>query len=550
MHRSLLRAASGVPAALAALALASLPGARQATLHDHTGSAADSWGQVCDVVGDVNLDGHAEVMVGAWRHDPGLADAGAVFLYDGASGALALTIPGTGVGDHMGYGSSRAGDVNGDGIADVCAAADEDDTAAGANAGSATIVSGADGAVIWTWSGDSAGDLFGWSTAFAGDVDGDGAPDVVVGALLAEDASSPSNAGSLTVFSGATGAVIHVIHGDAMNGRLGSNVGRAGDLDADGHADVVGVQSSRVLAFSGQDASVLHDLTVTGGGSIGLKVSGGVDCDGDGRDDLIVGAPGFAAAAGRVTVFSGATGAVLHTFDGDLGGDQLGAGVAGAGDLDGDGYGDVVAGMPGSDGGGTSSGALRAWSGRTGAELFTISGDGLNHRIGAAVGAGPDVDLDGFPDAIGCATSGRAKTVSFTPQGLAPFGTGSPGCAGPQPLLANAVPTVGDAGFALLSSHAPPLAPAFVAVGDAASPAGVPALGALLHVLPPPAGSFLLLFATPPADAIGSVLAPLPIPASPALAGTTLFAQVGTAWGAGPCAGTFTSSRGLAFTIQ
>jgi hypothetical protein len=539
--------------ASSALALAALASAStaQATIHDTTGSAAASWGQVTDVVGDTNFDGYAEVMVGAWRHDPpGLPDAGAVFVYDGASGLLALTIPGTGANDHMGYGSSRAGDVNGDGIADVCAAADEDDTAAGANAGSAAIVSGADGSTIWSWSGESAGDLFGWSTAFAGDVDADGTPDVVIGALLAENASSPSNAGSLTVYSGATGLPLHQIHGDATSGNLGSNVGHAGDLNADGRADVLGVQKARVRAFSGLDASVLHDLTVAGGGTIGLKVSGGVDCNGDGSDDLVVGASGFTSNTGRVTVFSGANGAVLHTFDGDLVGDQLGAGVAGAGDLDGDGYGDVVAGSPGSDGGGSSSGALRAWSGRTGAKLFTISGNAPNQQIGKDAGAGADIDLDGFPDAIGCSTNGYAKSVSFTPQGLAPFGTGTPGCAGAQPLSANAVPTLGDAAFALHSAHAPPFLPAFLVLGDTAGPAGVPVLGALLHVLPPPSGSLFLLFGTPAADALGSLVAPLPIPPDATLAGATFATQIGTAWAAGPCAGTFSSSRGLALTIQ
>jgi len=521
----------------------------QSVLHSLSGSSGDSWGQVCDVVGDTDFDGYAEVMVGAWRFDPpGLTDAGAVFVYDGASGALKLTIPGTGAQDHMGYGSSRAGDVNGDGIADVLAAADEDNVTAGANGGSAKIVSGADGSTIWSFEGESAGDLFGWSTAFAGDIDGDGTPDVVIGALQAENPSSPNNAGSITAYSGATGAMLHQIHGDVANGRLGSNVGLAGDLNADGFADIVGVQLNRVRAFSGADASVLHDLTVIGGGSNGLKVSGGVDCDGDGHDDLIVGAQAT-SNMGRVTVFSGASGAVLHTFDGDATGDQLGSGVAGAGDLDGDGYGDIVAGMPGFDAGGSSAGALRAYSGKTGAVLFTVTGSANNQRIGAAVGAGADLDLDGFPDAIGCATSGNAKVVSFTAQGLAPFGTGTPGCDGEQTLLASTAPALGASSFALNSANAPPLSPAFLVLGDAAIPAGAPLLGALLHVAPPPTGAVFLLASTAAADANGSITTPLPIPSTPTLSGSTVYTQLGTLWSAGPCAGTVSSSRGLSITI-
>ncbi len=536
----------------AILALATLPAALQATIHDHTGSAAEAFGQVCDVVGDTDADGHAEALVGAWRHDPaGLMDAGAVFVYDGASGGLAFSVPGTGLGDHMGFGSSAAGDVNHDGFADVCAAADEDDvTGVGSNAGSAVIISGLDGSAIWTFTGDSGSDLFGWSTAAAGDVDGDGVDDVLIGALQDEGGGSPSNAGSITAYSGDTGALIHRIYGTVLNGNLGSKVGRAGDVNGDGRADLIAAQQGFARVYSGLDASLLHDLNVGGGGSSGLAVSGGIDADLDGFSDLIVGAPGTASSAGRVVVFSGGSRAVLWDLPGDLAGDSLGAGVAGTGDLDGDGHGDFVAGMPGSDGGGSSSGALRAYSGRDGSVLFTVSGSAPNDRIGAATGAGADIDLDGFPDAIGSATSGKAKSVSFTPQGVAPFGTGTPGCDGPQQLGAAGVPELGDAGFTLLSSNAPPLFPALLALGDTGNPLGVPVLGALLHVVPPPAGGFLLLLPTPPADAQGTLVAPLPIPATPGLLGGTFVVQIGTAWSSGPCAGSFTSTTALELTVQ
>ncbi len=525
--------------------------ARQATLHDFSGSVADSFGQVCDVVGDTDGDGRAELLVGAWRHDPaGITDAGAVFVYDGASGALVATLPGTGVGDHMGFGSSSAGDANDDGFADICAAADEDDVpGVGSNAGSATIISGLDGSVIWTFQGDSASDLFGWSSASAGDVDGDNVADVLIGALNDEGGGSPLNAGSISAYSGASGALIQRVYGSVANGNLGSKVGRAGDVNGDGRADLIAAQGALARVFSGADGSLLYDFNVGGAGTAGLSVSGGVDVDLDGRADLIVGAPGTSSSAGRVVVFSGASGAILWDKAGDLASDQLGASVGGAGDLDGDGYGDFVAGMPGFDGGGASAGALRAYSGRTGQAIFTITGNAANDRIGASGGAGGDVDLDGFPDAIGSATSARAKAVSFTPAGVAPFGSGTPGCDGPQALLANGVPTVGNAGFALHSSNAPALAPAFLALGDAGDALGFPVLGALLHVLPPPAGGFFLALGTPPADVNGALVVPLPIPPTPALSGLTFYAQIGTAALAGPCAGLFSSSAGVSLSV-
>ncbi|MEQ1894745.1 MAG: hypothetical protein ABL998_19555, partial [Planctomycetota bacterium] len=127
------------PFVFALIALASSFHA-QSTLFDVTGAAAESYGQCCDLVGDMNGDGQGEFLVGAWRDDNGaLSDAGSVFVYSGADGTLLRTIQGTGADDHMGFGSSAAGDVNGDGFLDVCAAADEDNVAGvGANAGSAT----------------------------------------------------------------------------------------------------------------------------------------------------------------------------------------------------------------------------------------------------------------------------------------------------------------------------------------------------------------------------------------------------------------------------
>ena len=75
------------------LGLLALPLCSQATLHDVAGATADSFGQVCDLVGDTNGDGFGEFLVGAWRADNGaLTDAGSVFLYSGADGTLLSTI--------------------------------------------------------------------------------------------------------------------------------------------------------------------------------------------------------------------------------------------------------------------------------------------------------------------------------------------------------------------------------------------------------------------------------------------------------------------------
>jgi len=542
-----MRPIHALPAALLLAPLA----AAQETLFDVSGATADAYGQVCDLVGDMNGDGFAEFLVGAWQFDTAtLADAGAVFVYSGADGSLLTTIEGTGGADHMGFGSSSAGDMNGDGFADVCAAADEDNVPGiGGNAGSATVYSGADGSVLHAFTGTAMGELFGWATAAVGDVNGDGRDDLLVGSLQA-DPGGLSGAGALTVFSGLDGSVIHRVYGDVLGGQLGSSVGRVGDVDGDGRLDFAGAQGNLVRIFSGLDGTELRRRS-SGGGS--LAVAGGIDANGDGFDDWIIGAPGVSTTRGRVQVISGADNSILHEILGVNTGDQLGAGVVGAGDLDGDGYGDFAYGIPGFDGAaGNNTGAVRAHSGRTGAELFTIEGDLAADRIGSTLGGGHDVNGDGIADVVASSIArAKAKVVSFVPDGLEPFGTGTPGCRGSSSLLANGVPTLGNAGFALHVSAAGAL-PTLL-IGDTEDTAGSPFFGALFHLDPaPPAPAVGVLLARnlPAPDANASVVAPLPIPNDPSLVGLTTVFQVVSVFPRGTCAQRLTTSRGLRVTVR
>ena len=534
------------PTALALLA-ASVPCSAQEVLHSFDGSNNDSYGQVCDLVGDMDGDGRAEILVGAWRDDNGaLADAGSCFIYDGKTGALVTNVFGSGAGDHMGYGSSSAGDADGDGLYDVCAAADEDNVGGMTNAGSARIVKGTDLSELHTTNGDNANDLYGWSTAAVGDVNGDGRDDVAVGALL-DDSPTLQNCGSVTIVSGANGFKLLRVFGPVQNGNLGSHVGRAGDVNADGTPDFVAARGARALVYSGLDGSLLWDLPNTGAGGNG-KVSGGVDVDLDGHDDLVCGAPSFQSQSGAVRVYSGANGGLLWEIIGSAG-DQLGSSVVGAGDLNGDGYGDFAAGATGDDDGGGASGSIRAFSGKGGGEIFTIPGQAGNWTMGADCGGGHDVDGDGVNDVVVSSTgSSRAMVVSFAPLGTRVFGTGTPGCAGPQAIGANGVPSVGNAQFALHTSNAVPGAPNLLGLSTGGNGAGTPIAGALVHLALPP-GGFLVTLPTAPADVAGSITRPLPIPNDPGLAGAALFAQFATFW-PGPCPVPVSTSRALRITVQ
>lgn len=157
---------------------------------------------------------------------------------------------------------------------------------------------------------------------------------------------------------------------------LGFAVGRAGDLDGDGLQDVLvgaygadanGRNSGALYALRGLDGAQLYRLDGEGSGDLlGYAVAALGDYDGDGKDDFAVGAPYFSRGpagffAGRVYVVSGADGSLLDYLDGSAAGEAFGAALAGA-DLDGDGLRDLLVGAVGNAG---SRGIVRKyeWSG-------------------------------------------------------------------------------------------------------------------------------------------------------------------------------------------
>jgi len=339
-----------------------------------TGEApGDAFGVCVASAGDVNKDGYSDVIVGAYQNDARGANSGRAYLYFGGPrphDRPDVVLSGEAAGDAFGYAVASAGDVNRDGYADVIVGAYEN-SSRGAGAGRAYIYLGGahpDAIPDAVLSGEAPGDRFGISVNPVGDMNRDGFADVIVGAY--QNDASGADAGRAYVFYGGVRPDDRpdlIVSGASAGDSFGFSVSSAGDMNKDGFADAIvgayhngagGKDAGRAYIYYGAAApSDKPALVLTGeaaGDAFGYAVATMGDANGDGYGDVVVGAYGNDAggsAAGRAYVYFGGQVDPAPDFiqTGEATLDNLGFAAAGAGDVDGDGFADLIVGAPYSD---------------------------------------------------------------------------------------------------------------------------------------------------------------------------------------------------------
>lgn len=302
--------------------------------------------------------------------------------------------------DHLELGSAfaAAGDLDADGVPDVAIA----DRSARVNSllgsGIVHLVSGTDGSILRSLTGEPAASQGFGSAIVSLDADHDNIPDLAIGAP-GHASGSVFGAGAVRIFSGADGSLLGTCTGSAGS-QLGVSLARAGDQNGDGIDDLyAGAPNANgrgaVWVISGADCSVIREIQGSSpASSFGLSVEALGDIDGDGKADLAVSSPAYRDAVyqeGRIEIIRSTDGTTAAQVKGAQVYQRLGDSLAPAPDMNGDGLPDLLVGS-------YSGGAARVVSGSDLTTIKDLSVSGLPPYQNVTVGGALDFNRDGNMD--------------------------------------------------------------------------------------------------------------------------------------------------------
>jgi hypothetical protein len=340
----------------------------------------------------------------------------------GATWASTDTLPGQSVGGQFGWTTCGVGDLDGDGHRDLAIGAHFTRIGVLNGAGAVYLYKGAGSPAASPWmhlNGTTANEHFGEAIAGGHDVDGDGHPDLAIGAPL-RAAGALSAAGAVDMFRGGSALGSgrwFTLTGEAANDWFGESVA-LGDVDGDGYADLIvgapyddrgATDAGAVFIYRGGPTAPTTPWRIlvgeTANDQFGWAVAFLGDVDGDGIGDIAVGAR-LHGGKGKVYLFHG--GVAMSTtsagaWDGEATDDWFGNSVAGPGDVDGGGRADLLVGAPYNDRGGSAAGAAYLFRGEDppGSPPVVIEvGETANAQFGWSVSGAGDVNGDGHPDFV------------------------------------------------------------------------------------------------------------------------------------------------------
>ena len=255
--------------------------------------------------------------------------------------------------------------------------------------------------------GTAVEERLGFNVASAGDINNDGVNDILVSGPRADVASW--DGGHVFVYSGTNSALLFYKLGQVAGEQFGYSAIGAGDLNGDGYDDILigawannqnGAEAGKVYVYSGHSKTLMYSLLgASAGERFGFSVARLGDVNGDGHGDFAVGSPGYSGNNGRVSIHSGTNGAVIRYIEALSGGERMGFAVAGVGDVTGDGSPDVLVGAPkGSNAANVQTGRAYVFNGSDGAQYHTRYGESDGAGFGRSVARMGDVDGDGRND--------------------------------------------------------------------------------------------------------------------------------------------------------